>query len=63
MIITTDEITVWLLFLSAGMFLASMGVLVYCCALLLNVRHKIKQFAWRPEVIRDGNGRKRQERV
>jgi formate-dependent nitrite reductase membrane component NrfD len=61
--ITLDEITVWLLFIAAVLFLVSMAVLVYCCALLLNVRHKIKQFAWRPEVIRDGNGRRRQERV
>jgi hypothetical protein len=60
--ITQDDLTVWLLFLSAGLFLASMGVLVYCCALLLNVRHKIKQFTWRPEVVRDADGRKRQER-
>ncbi len=61
--ITPDEITVWLLFMAAGLFLASMAILVYCCALLLQVRHKIKEFTWRPEVLRDGNGRKRQERV
>ena len=61
--ITTDELTCWLLFLSALLFLVSMGVLLYACALLLNVRHKVKQFAWRPEVVRDGNGRKRQERI
>jgi hypothetical protein len=60
---TLDELTVWLLFISAGMFLVSMAVLVYCCALLLHVRRKIKQFTWRPEVVRDGNGRKRQERI
>jgi hypothetical protein len=61
--ITQDDLTVWLLFLSAGLFLASAAILVYTCALLLNVRRKIKQFTWRPEVVRDGNGRKRQERV
>jgi hypothetical protein len=61
--ISTDELTCWLLFISAVMFLVSMAVLVYCCALLLNVRRKVKQFAWRTEVIRDGNGRKRQERI
>jgi formate-dependent nitrite reductase membrane component NrfD len=60
---TLDEITVWLLFIAAVLFLVSMAVLVYCCALLLNVRRKIKQFAWRPEVVRDSNGRKRQERI
>jgi hypothetical protein len=61
--VTTDDLTVWLLFLSAGMFLASMGVLVYCCALLLNVRHKIKQLPRIAVVARDGNGRRIQERV
>jgi hypothetical protein len=61
--ISTDELTCWLLFLSAGMFLASMGVLVYSCALLLNVRHKIKQLPRIAVVARDGNGRRIQERI
>jgi hypothetical protein len=61
--ISSDEFTCWLLFFSAVMFLISAAILIYACALLLEVRRKIKQFAWRPEVVRDGNGRKRQERV
>jgi hypothetical protein len=62
-VISSDDLTVWLLFISAGMFLASAAILVYTCALLLKVRRKIKQFTWRPEVVRDADGRKRQERV
>jgi hypothetical protein len=61
--ITTDDFTCWLLFLSALLFLVSMGVLLYACALLLNVRRKIKQLPRIAVVARDGNGRRIQERI
>jgi hypothetical protein len=58
-----DEFTIWVLILAASMFLMSMAILIYACALLLEIHHKVKKFAWRPEIERDVNGRRRQERL
>jgi hypothetical protein len=58
--ITVDELTIWLLFISATFFLISLGVLLYACALLLDLRHKIKTFDWRAPT--HSNGYKIRER-
>jgi hypothetical protein len=52
--ISLDEITIWLLFISACFLLISLGVLLYACALLLEVRHKVKTFEWRPPTHSNG---------
>jgi hypothetical protein len=50
------ELEIWLLFFSGGMFLISAAILLYVCALLLDVRHRINQWAWQPRVVRDDKG-------
>ena len=59
---TLDETVIWLLVASAALFIVSLAILLYCCVLLIDVRHKVKQFTWRPEFVRDGEP-KRQQRL
>lgn len=53
LITNTDEVTVYILFASAAIFLLSVALLIYCFYLLFDTRHKLKQFRL-PEVDRDG---------
>ena len=53
--ITIDELTIWLLFISATFFLISLAILLYACGLLLDLQHKIKTFAWRPPTHTNGH--------
>jgi hypothetical protein len=57
-----DEGLIWLFLFAAAMFICSMALLIYTAALLLHVQHKVRQM--RPlEVVRDADGRRRQERI
>jgi hypothetical protein len=58
---TLDEIACWLLFISAAFCLAAIGVLIYACALLLDVQHRIRAFEWREPT--HTNGHKIRERA
>lgn len=52
-ITNTDEVTVYLLFASAAIFLLAVAILIYCCFLMLETQQKLKQLAWLPRVDRD----------
>lgn len=61
--ISADELTVMLLIVAVAMFLLALAILLYCCALMLEVRDKIKLLPKLPAVPRDHNGRRIQERL
>jgi hypothetical protein len=48
LITNTDEVTVWLLFISTMMLLGGLIVLLYACILMIDVRHRLKA-SRRPE--------------
>jgi hypothetical protein len=57
-----DDALIWLLLFAAAMFLCSLALLIYTAAILLQVRERIREMR-PPEVVRDGDGRRRQERI
>lgn len=52
-ITNTDELTVWLLLSAVLTFMTALVVLIYCCVLMFETRHRLKELR-RPEVDRDG---------
>lgn len=59
-----DETVVWLLFLSCVIFLIAAAVLILAGAFALEARRRLKELKrQRPQVQRDGNGRRIQERI
>jgi formate-dependent nitrite reductase membrane component NrfD len=58
-----DEDLIWLFLIAVAVFLIAIAILIYAAALLLHVRERIKETRPLEVVQRDGDGRRRQERV
>jgi cell division protein FtsL len=57
-----DEDMIWLFLIAVAVLLVAVAILIYAAALLLHTQAKIREL--RPlEVVRDGDGRRRQERI